>query len=70
MRTEPNTPLTRSETMRQVKSRDTEVEPMVRRALCPAGIRYRLHRKDLPCKPDIVIAQDRLAIFLDGCLWH
>jgi len=66
----PKAALSRSETMRRVKSRDTGVELKVRRALWQAGIRYRLHRAALPGKPDIVIARDKLAIFVHGCFWH
>ena len=60
----------RSATMRAVKSRDTAPELVVRaiaRALAPA---YRLHRADLPGKPDIVYGPRRLAIFVHGCFWH
>jgi DNA mismatch endonuclease (patch repair protein) len=42
----------------------------VRRALSQFGIRYRLHRKDLPGKPDVYIGRLRLAIFVNGCFWH
>jgi DNA mismatch endonuclease (patch repair protein) len=42
----------------------------VRRLLTALGARYRLHRKDLPGKPDIVMAGRRLAIFVHGCFWH
>lgn len=43
---------------------------MVRRLLHSLGYRYRLHRKDLPGKPDIVLPRYRLAIFIHGCFWH
>jgi DNA mismatch endonuclease (patch repair protein) len=42
----------------------------VRRALSRLGVRYRLHRKDLPGKPDIFVGRLRLAIFINGCFWH
>ena len=56
--------------MRRVKGRDTTPELTVRRLLTALGVRYRLHRKDLPGKPDIVMAGRRLAIFVHGCFWH
>ncbi|WP_298337648.1 very short patch repair endonuclease [uncultured Erythrobacter sp.] len=56
--------------MRRVRGKDTQPELTVRRALHALGRRFRLHRKDLPGKPDIVLAKDRLAIFVHGCFWH
>ncbi|MBS0409212.1 MAG: DNA mismatch endonuclease Vsr [Proteobacteria bacterium] len=56
--------------MRQVKGRDTTPELKVRRLLTALGARYRLHRADLPGRPDIVLAGRRLAIFVHGCFWH
>ena len=56
--------------MRRVKGRDTGPEKTVRRLLTALGARYRLHRKDLPGKPDIVMPGRRLAIFVHGCFWH
>jgi len=61
---------TRSAVMRRVKGRDTAPELKVRRALTALGARYRLHRADLPGKPDIVMPGRRLAIFVHGCFWH
>lgn len=63
-------PLKRSAVMRRVKGRDTGPEKTVRRLLTALGARYRLHRKDLPGKPDIVMPGLRLAIFVHGCFWH
>lgn len=63
-------PEKRSAVMRQVKGRDTGPERTVRRLLTNLGVRYRLHRKDLPGRPDIVLAGRRLAIFVHGCFWH
>ena len=60
----------RSAVMRRVKGRDTTPELKVRRLLTALGARYRLHRKDLPGKPDIVMAGRRLVIFVHGCFWH
>lgn len=63
-------PVKRSAVMRQVKGRDTGPEMTVRRALARLGARYRLHRKDLPGSPDIVLPGRRLALFVHGCFWH
>lgn len=60
----------RSENMRRVRGKNTGPELTVRRALHALGRRFRLHRRDLPGKPDIVFAKDRLAIFVHGCFWH
>jgi DNA mismatch endonuclease (patch repair protein) len=64
------TPEKRSAVMRRIKSRDTTPERVVRRLLTELGIRYRLHRADLPGKPDIVMAGRRLAVLIHGCFWH
>lgn len=63
-------PEKRSSVMRQVKGRDTSPEMTVRRALTKLGARFRLHRKDLPGAPDIVLPGRKLAIFVHGCFWH
>jgi len=63
-------PEKRSAVMRRVKGRDTTPEMAVRKALTGLGVRYRLHRADLPGKPDIVMPGRRLAIFVHGCFWH
>lgn len=60
----------RSAVMRRVKGRDTTPEMTVRRALTRLGARYRLHRKDLPGNPDIVMPGRKLALFVHGCFWH
>lgn len=60
----------RSETMRRVKSSDTGAEMIVRRLLHSQGYRYRLHRKDLPGKPDVVFPGRKKIIFVHGCFWH
>lgn len=64
------TPEQRSSVMRKVKGRDTTPELKVRRLLWAMGLRYRLHRKDLPGAPDIVLPGRKLAIFVHGCFWH
>lgn len=60
----------RSAQMRLVRARDTKPELIVRRFLHAAGLRFRLHAKDLPGKPDIIFRRKRLAIFVHGCFWH
>jgi DNA mismatch endonuclease (patch repair protein) len=64
------TPEKRSAVMRRVKGRDTSPEMKVRKLLTRLGARYRLHRKDLPGSPDIVLPGRKLAIFVHGCFWH
>jgi DNA mismatch endonuclease (patch repair protein) len=56
--------------MQAVKSKDTGPELVVRRLLHAMGYRFRLHRKDLPGRPDIVLPKYRKAIFINGCFWH
>lgn len=60
----------RSAQMRLIKASDTKPELIVRKALHKAGLRYRLHARDLPGKPDIIFRRDRIAIFIHGCFWH
>ena len=56
--------------MRRVGSADTTPERAVRRLLTALGLRYRLQRKDLPGRPDIVFPGRRTALFVHGCFWH
>jgi DNA mismatch endonuclease, patch repair protein len=60
----------RSEIMARIGPRDTVPEMAVRRAAHRMGFRFRLHRKDLPGRPDLVFPKHRLAIFVHGCFWH
>lgn len=60
----------RSRNMAAIRSKNTKPEMIVRRLLCDIGIRYRLHRKDLPGKPDIVIPSRKVAILVHGCFFH
>ena len=60
----------RSAIMRGVKGKDTKPETVVRSYLHRQGFRFRLHRKDLPGKPDIVLPKYKTAIFVHGCFWH
>ena len=56
--------------MSQIRSKDTKPEVLVRRFLFASGFRFRLHRKDLPGKPDIVLPKYKTVIFINGCFWH
>ncbi len=56
--------------MSRIRSRDTKPEMTVRRALHAAGLRYRLHCKELPGRPDLVFPGRRIALFVHGCFWH
>jgi DNA mismatch endonuclease (patch repair protein) len=63
-------PEKRSRMMAGIKGKNTKPEMMVRRALFAEGFRYRLHRKDLPGTPDIVLKSKKVVIFVHGCFWH
>lgn len=63
-------PEARSRMMAAVKGKDTKPEMIVRRALHAAGHRFRLHRDDLPGRPDLVLPRHRMAVFVHGCFWH
>jgi DNA mismatch endonuclease, patch repair protein len=69
-RTAPAKTYDRSAVMRAVKSRGTRPELAVRALLRPIAPGYRLHRGDLPGKPDVVYISRKLAIFVHGCFWH
>ena len=56
--------------MRRIKSKDMKPEMMVRSIVHGMGYRYRLHRPDLPGKPDIVFGPCRKIVFVHGCFWH
>ena len=60
----------RSERMRRIRAKDTRPEIAVRRLVYGLGYRYRLHRGDLPGKPDLVFSGRKKAIFVNGCFWH
>ena len=63
-------PQRRSWLMSRVKGRDTTPELAVRSMLHALGYRYRLYRKDLPGKPDIVFGPRKKVVFIHGCFWH
>lgn len=56
--------------MSRIRSKDTKPEMLVRKYLFANGFRYRLHVKNLPGKPDIVLPKWRTIIFVHGCFWH
>ena len=56
--------------MSGIRGKHTKPEIAVRRALFASGYRFRLHRRDLPGAPDIVLPGRRVAIFVHGCFWH
>lgn len=56
--------------MARVRGKDTAPELRVRRVAHRMGLRFRLHRKDLPGRPDLVLPKHRLAVFVHGCFWH
>lgn len=56
--------------MARVKGKNTKPELVARRALHALGYRFRLHRGDLPGRPDIVLPKHKTAIFVHGCFWH
>jgi DNA mismatch endonuclease (patch repair protein) len=60
----------RSRIMSRVKGQNTKPEKVIRSLLHSMGYRFRLHRKDLPGKPDIVLPKHRKVIFVHGCFWH
>lgn len=63
-------PERRSANMARVRGKDTGPEMRVRRIAHRMGLRYRLHRSDLPGRPDLVFPRHRLAVFVHGCFWH
>ncbi len=63
-------PATRSRIMSRIKGSNTSPEIAVRKVVHSLGLRFRLHCKTLPGKPDIVLARHRTVIFIHGCFWH
>lgn len=68
--TDPPISQARSRTMRAIRKKNTKPELLVRRRLHALGFRFRLHRRDLPGTPDIVLPRHRVAIQVHGCFWH
>ena len=65
-----HSPEKRSYNMSRIKGKDTKPELLLRQWLWQNGYRYRLHKKNLPGKPDIVLPKWQKAIFVHGCFWH
>ncbi|WP_038495681.1 very short patch repair endonuclease [Janthinobacterium agaricidamnosum] len=63
-------PSVRSRMMSDIKGKNSQPEMLVRRILFAAGYRFRLHRRDLPGTPDIVMSSRKVTIFVHGCFWH
>jgi len=60
----------RSDVMSKIRSKNTKPEKLLRSLLHKQGLRFRIHKKDLPGKPDIVFSKRKIAIFVHGCFWH
>jgi DNA mismatch endonuclease (patch repair protein) len=67
---DPLSPAQRSALMARIRGKDTGPERMVRSLVHGLGYRFRLHRRDLPGTPDLVLPRLRTAIFVHGCFWH
>ena len=65
-----HSPEQRSYNMSRIKGKNTKPELLIRKWLWSQGYRYRLHRKDLPGKPDIVFSGRKRVVFVHGCFWH
>lgn len=61
---------TRSRMMSGIRNKDTKPELLIRKGLYNRGFRYRLHVKNFPGKPDIVLRKYNAIIFINGCFWH
>ncbi|CZG79291.1 DNA mismatch endonuclease Vsr [Legionella pneumophila serogroup 1] len=68
--TDKLTPEHRSRNMAAIKNKNTRPELEIRSYLFKNGFRYRLHRKDLPGKPDLTLTKYKTVIFINGCFWH
>lgn len=64
------TPEQRSRNMSRIRGKDTKPELTLRSLLHARGLRFRLHRPDLPGRPDIVLPKYRTVVFVHGCFWH
>lgn len=68
--TDVHSPKVRSFNMSRIKSKDTKPEMLIRKFLFSKGFRYRLHVKNLPGNPDLVLPKYKTIIFINGCFWH
>ncbi|WP_247896243.1 very short patch repair endonuclease [Azospirillum argentinense] len=64
------TPEQRRHNMSRIRGKDTKPELMLRRGLHAAGLRFRLHSRDLPGRPDLVFSRHRAVVLVHGCFWH
>lgn len=64
------TPAQRSFNMSRIKGKDTKPEMLIRRGLHAKGLRYRLHDRKLPGRPDLVFPKYKTVVFIHGCFWH
>ena len=64
------TPGQRRFNMSRIKGKDTKPEMLIRRGLHALGLRYRLHDRSLPGRPDLVFPKHHTAVFIHGCFWH
>lgn len=64
------TPEQRRLNMSRIRGKNTKPEKLLRSALHLRGLRFRIHRKELPGSPDIVFPREKVAVFVDGCFWH
>ena len=60
----------RSEIMRSIGGKNTQPEILVRSLLHRMGFRFRIHKKELPGKPDVVLSRHKKVVFVNGCFWH
>ena len=60
----------RHQCMSNIRGKNTKPELIVRKFLFSKGLRFRLHRKDLPGSPDIVLPKYKTVVFINGCFWH
>jgi DNA mismatch endonuclease (patch repair protein) len=63
-------PATRSRMMSGIRGKNTKPELLVRKYLHGCGLRFRLHEKKLPGKPDLVFPKYKVVVFVHGCFWH
>lgn len=68
--TDTLSPSARSALMSRIRGKDTKPEILVRSLLHRMGLRFRLHRRDLPGSPDIVLPRHGAVVFVHGCFWH
>lgn len=63
-------PHTRSRMMSGIKGKNTKPEILIRKALFRRGFRYRLHERNIPGRPDLVLKKHNAVVFINGCFWH